>query len=257
MKSTPLLLSAIVLTKNEEHNLIACLKSLHFVSEIVVIDDCSTDKTLVIAKKFKARIYIHSLNNNFSAQRNYGLKHAHGEWVLFVDADEQVSPSLAKEIVRTITNNSKIEGYFIRRIDIIWNKKISHGEMGSFGSFGKGSILRLARKNAGKWKRRIHEVWNIRGETGILLNELHHFPHQTYREFLSDISERAFLHAQSNSEEGKNSSVVKIIFWPIGKFLYNFIFKFGFLDGIEGFIIAITMSFHSFIAWSFLWLQQN
>lgn len=257
MKSTQLSLSAVVLTRNESSNIDACLRSLRFCEEIVVIDDYSTDNTLTTAHTYKARVYQHRLNNNFAQQRNFGLTKARGEWVLFIDADERVPKNLAKEIRNTINKNTKNSGYFIRRIDMLWGREITHGEMSPYGKFGNGYILRLARKDSGKWSRHIHEQWNVTGSTSTLLSQLIHLPHQTLFEFLYDVSKRAQIHAHSLKREGKTARFSKILVWPVGKFIYNYIFKLGFLDGIEGFILAIVMSFHSFISWSYLWLIQK
>ncbi len=255
MKTLPI--TAIILTKNEQRFVYNCLKSVSFCNEIIIIDDNSTDKTTYIAKKLGAEVFKRDLNGDFASQRNYGLKKARNNWVLFLDADEEVSKPLAYEILNLFSSDTLESGYFLRRVDILWNKKISHGELGTYGKFGNGYLLRLARKDAGNWERKIHEKWIVKGITTKLKSELLHFPHETYDEFLKDVSDRAKIHAIELKKEHKHSNVFKIIVWPIGKFLYNFLFKAGFLDGIQGFVLAMTMSLHSFIAWTYLWILQK
>src|SRR6266404_4468552 len=99
------MISAIILTKNEEENIAACLESLSWCDESIVIDDHSTDKTVDIAKKKGAQVFTRTMNNDFSDQRNYGLEKAQGDWILFIDADERVSSPLWYEIMQH-TNES-------------------------------------------------------------------------------------------------------------------------------------------------------
>src|SRR3972149_11239736 len=122
------MISAVVITKNEEKNIERCIKSLLWCSEIVVVDDYSDDKTVKLAKKLGAKVYQHSLDNDFSEQRNFGLLKAKGDWVLFVDADEVVSAKLQKEIIKSITQNKHV-GFYIKRYDVWMGKVLKHGEV--------------------------------------------------------------------------------------------------------------------------------
>jgi len=245
-------LSVVILTRNEEHNIKECVGCLDFCDEIIIIDDNSFDNTIDLAKKLGAKVYRKKLRNDFAAQRNFGLKKAQAKWVLFVDADERVTENLRNEIIQ-ITNDPLIGylGLYLRRDDYLWGKKLKYGETANV------KLLRLARRKAGKWTRRVHEVWEIEGRTRELKNSLIHYPHPTMADFLNSVNVMSSLHAKANLEEGKKSSLTKIIIWPIGKFVSNYLLKMGFLDGIQGFIVALVMSFHSFLAWSKLWFLQR
>lgn len=245
-------LSAVIITKNEEINIEECIKSLSFCDEIIVIDDYSTDNTVIIAKELGAKIFKRALNSDFAAQRNFGLQKAKYEWVLFVDADERVTEALASEITNyklQITND--IAGYYFRRIDYMWGKFLTHGEVGTL------KLIRLAKKGAGKWMRKVHEYWDVEGKKSELKNPLMHYPHPTLSEFLDELNIFSTLHAKANRQEGKRSTLVKIIVWPIVKFLQNYILRFGFLDGVAGFVLAVTMSLNSYLSWSKLWFYQK
>lgn len=244
-------ISAIVLTKNEEKNLPQCLACLSFCPEIILIDDFSSDKTEEIAKILGAKVFKHDLDNDFAGQRNFGLSKASGDWIIFIDADERVSPALRQEI-ETVVNHTpqNYRAFNIKRRDFTWGKKILHGECGNI------KFIRLARRSAGRWHRRVHEYWNIIGPVGEMKNELLHYPHPSLKEFIAHINFMSTLHAQAGYEEGKRSNVGKIIFWPSGKFIVNYVFKLGFLDGVEGMVIALMMSLHSFLAWSKLWKME-
>lgn len=245
-------LSVVVLTKNEERKIASCLESVDFADETIVIDDNSTDSTRNIAKDLGAKVYTRSLNKNWGEQRNYGLEKAKGKWVIFLDADEQISKSLKTEIIQLVGNPlNKDIGYYLIRTDNNWGKQLKHGEV------GKKKLLRLAKKSSGTWKRNVHEYWDVKGKTRTLKGEIDHKPHQSIEEFVRQIDVYSEIHAKENLREGKESNLVKIVLYPPIKFVYNYIIRLGFLDGTEGFLMAAMMSFHSFLAWSKLWLIQN
>lgn len=245
-------ISAVILTKNEGSKIALRISELKFCDEVVVIDDDSEDQTVKIAKDNKALVYKHSLNNDFSLQRNFGLDKAHGKWVLFVDCDEKVTQFLRKEILSKISDkNNTYMGFFIRRRDVFFGKKLKHGESGNM------KLLRLARKDAGIWERCVHEDWRVEGKVGILKNMLFHYPHPTMNDFIDNINKFSSLHALANAKEGKRSNILKIIFFPFFKFIQNFILRLGIIDGPQGLIVAVMMSLHSYLSWSKLWLLQR
>lgn len=245
------MVSAVVLTKNEETNIKDCLETLSWCDEMIIIDDNSTDKTKEIAGKLGAKVFEHPLNNDFSAQRNFGLEKAIGEWVLFVDVDERVTPELRKEILQAVAGRH--EGYFLKRKDFLFGKWLRFGETASI------KLLRLAKREAGRWIRPVHEIWQIKGKVGELKNPLSHYPHQTMKEFLEDVNFYTTLNAKVFYKEGVRVSWWQIIAYPVGKFIKNYFLKLGFLDGIVGFLHAIFMSFHSFLTRAKLWFlwQKN
>lgn len=241
------MISAVILTKNEEKVIGDCIKSLTWCDEILVIDDSSTDNTTTIAKKLEAQVLHHPMKN-FAAQRNHALQQAKGEWVLFVDADEIVPEALRKEIQKILANNTNVNGYLMKRQDILWGKALKHGETGQI------QLLRLGRKNVGTWQGYVHETWHIKGKTAELSNPLMHYPHQSISEFLSKINRYSDIRAQELFEQGERTSAFLIIVYPKAKFAYNYFVRLGFLDGIPGIIHALMMSMHSFLVRGKLWL---
>lgn len=243
------MISALVLTKNEEKNILDCLKSLSWCDEVIVIDDNSQDKTTDIAKKTGAKVFIHSLEEDFAAQRNFGLEKAKGDWIFFVDADERVPQGLWYEIMaKTNAPFSPYAGFYLKREDSLWGKKLLHGEIGNI------KILRLAKKDAGKWAGKVHETWKIKEKTDVLQNPLIHYPHQSVKEFLQEINFYTDLRAKELHKKKVGVSWFAILFYPKAKFFVNYIVKGGFLDGLPGFIFALMMSFHSFLVRAKLWL---
>ena len=234
------MISAVILTKDEEEILHDCLESIKWCDEILVIDDNSVGKTTEIAKKFGAQVFTRSLNNNWAQQRNFGLGKAKGEWVLFVDADEVVSPDLKKEIILAVKKKN-MAGFYLRRQEFFGGRALKHGETAHY-------LLRLGRKGKGEWRREVHETWEIKGEIGKLKNSLLHYSHPTLSEFIEHVNRFSTLHAQILFKEGIKPSLFRIIANPLAKFIQNYIFRLGFLDGTPGIIVALMMSFHSFLA---------
>lgn len=245
-------LSVVVLAKNEESRIGDCIESVSFCEEIIVIDDYSIDDTVKIARKKGCRVYQKNLNGDFALQRNFGLKKAKYGWVLFVDADERVSAGLEDEIVNAVSDpNQKSQGFYIKRMDNVWGKLLLHGEAGNT------QLIRLGRKGAGLWKRSVHEEWEIKGQIGKLAHYLYHYPHDNVFDFIANVNFYSSLHGRQNDKEGKKSNLVKIIVVPSAKFFYNFFWLRGILDGMHGLVHAFHMSFHSFLAWSKLWVYQK
>jgi glycosyltransferase involved in cell wall biosynthesis len=241
-------LSGVILARNEEKNIRRCIEALRFCGEILVIDDYSSDKTREIASRMGARVIKRHLNGDFAGQRNFGLSRAGSEWVLFIDADEVVSDELRKEIKKVLPRTA-CNGFYIRRKDVWLGKELSQGE------WGKARLLRLGRRKKGGWKRRIHEKWEIDGKVGVLRGKLIHYLHESVFETLVQINFHSGLHAKENKKEGKRALVGKIIIYPVGKFFQNYLIKGGAWDGAAGFVLAVMMSFHSFLAWSEQWLE--
>lgn len=252
------MITAIVLAKNEEKNIGECLTGLRWCDEVIVIDDDSTDKTMEIATKTGARVIKHPLNGNFAEQRNFALSKAKNDWVFFVDADERVSEKLAGEI-KSLTHSSAIagqrviSGFYFKRIDCFMGRWLRHGEIGGIAGMGGIKILRMAKKGLGEWKRAVDEKWEIRGKTKTLKNPLYHYSHPNLAQFLESINRRSTINAEEFYSQGKRVTFFEW-FKPLVKFVQNYFLKFGFLDGMAGFVFAVLMSLHSFLVRGKLYL---
>ena len=245
------MISAVVLTHNSAATLRTTLKSLGFADEVLVIDDHSTDETANIAKSCNAYITTNPLGDDFSQQRNLGLRLAKGDWVLYVDSDEVVPESLAKEIVQASRAHSDVVGYMIKRADMLWGKVLRHGETENV------RLLRFAKKDAGFWIRPVHEVWQVKGLIGNFTSPLLHTPHPTVSQFLASISRYSTINAEYLYRKKTRIPLWHVVAYPVAKFFVNYVLRLGFLDGTQGAIVAIMMSFHSFLVRSKLWLLTH
>lgn len=240
--------SLVILTKNSENSLHDVVMSVPTADEVVVVDDFSTDDTINIAKKLGANVYKRELHNDFAKQRNYALSKTKNEWVLFLDSDEVASKLLVKSIDNL--NDIHVDGFFIKRSEVFLDKKLTSGEWGSM------QLLRFGNKSRGIWKRAIHEYWDI-NNTAVLKGEIIHTPNNSLSYLISKINRYSHIHAHENKREHKSASLVDVIAKPIGKFIANYIFRLGFRDGVAGFVYAVLMSFHSFLAWSTILIESQ
>lgn len=151
---------------------------------------------------------------DFSAERNALLDKSKAGWVFFVDSDEVVPDKLRKEIYKAIKDES-ISGYYVARRNYFIGKYV-----------GTDYIIRLGRKDAGKWVRSVHETWQIKGNVGQLENMLIHHTADNLKDYIKRMDWYSTLHAEANKEEGKKSDLLKIVFYPLAKFFVTF-FKSG------------------------------
>lgn len=184
---------------------------------------------------------------DFAAARNAELKKAATPWVLFVDSDEKITPELKAEILQA-TQKQEYAGYYLRRLDTFMGRQLRHGET------GRAKFIRLARRDFGQWVRPVHETWVGQGRVGELHNPLLHHPHPNISSFLTKINTYSTLEAEYRFRQGLKSSLFKIALYPLAKFKWNYFVKLGFLDGTPGAIMAIMMSFHSYLTWTKLYL---
>lgn len=257
-------ITAVILTKNEEKNIERCLRSISFCDEIIVVDDYSTDKTLEKIQKLevksqnfnsKVKIFKRQLKRDFASQKNFGLEKANNEWVLFIDADEEVSEELKKEIVSLFHGSIVKENAFhIKRRDYFWEQELRFGEISKARNQG---IVRLVKKDCGRWMGTIHEVFHTANRVGQINGFLNHYPHPTLKEFISDINYYSSIRAEELFNRGVKTNIFEIIFFPFGKFIYNYFLNLGFLDGPAGFTYAFMMSFHSFLVRTKLYQLRN
>ena len=219
----------------------------------MIIND-SSDATITVAQRTARKNHLRVIDSvvriDFAQLRNKGLQLAKHEWVLFLDADEVVSSQLYDEIRQKLSQTS-YDGFHLRRSDYFLGRWLKHGETGNM------KLLKLGKKSKGAWHRPVHEVWEIGDNVGSLSASLLHYPHPTVAEFVSHINRWTTLDAQVFFENGQRASFITIIAFPIAKFTRNYYMKSGFLDGMPGLIMAIIMSFHSFLTRAKLYLLQN
>ncbi|MEA3355200.1 MAG: glycosyltransferase family 2 protein [Patescibacteria group bacterium] len=171
--------------------------------------------------------------SDYSKVRNLMLQKTVTDWSFFLDSDETLTTALKKEINKAIQN--KKYNYQLKRQDYFLGRKLRFGETSKFKS------TRLIQKNQGQWRGRVHEIFISSLPTKLLKNPIIHQRNITVSDFINKINH----YSELRSKEINNKSLLKLLFYPPLKFIQNYIFRLGFLDGIPGFIMAFLMSFHS------------
>ena len=229
------------------------MKSVAFCDEIIIVDDLSTDNTIDIIQNSKLKtqfnseiqIFKHDSKDNFANQRNWAMGKAKNDWVLFVDADEIISPELKSEIESSVVSRqSSVCAYYIKRRDFWWGRELRYGEVAKARSKG---IIRLVKKGSGGWQGAVHEEFITDLSVGQMEGFLNHYPHPTLKEFIQDINRYSTIRARELKKQGKRGSILLILLYPTAKFILTYFIYLGFLDGSAGFAYAFLMSFHSFL----------
>jgi len=250
-------ISLILITKNESENIKkwqTWLPKIKNVNELILVDDNSTDNTIDEVKKLSTnhltiKIFKRGLVHNFSDQRQFAISKTSNDWILWLDADEQPS----NELITYINNidNHLYYNYAFKRQDIFLGHILKHGETSS------QYFLRLFNKNYGYFSGTVHELWVSSNTTKFVDLNIIHISHQSLKSFYEKINYYSSLRAQELFKLKQRTNLFQIIFFPLGKFIYNYYIRLGFLDGTPGIIIAIGMSFHSFLVRGKLWHLSN
>jgi glycosyltransferase involved in cell wall biosynthesis len=239
-------ISACIMTHNEEENIRACLESVKWAEEIIVVDSGSTDRTCDIAKEYTDRIVQHKWEGHIG-QRNFVISLATKDWVFCLDADERCTPDLAKDIERVVTTN-EAEGYYVKRHTYYLSRWINH--CGWYPDYK----LRLAKRGLCKSTGTDpHDSIVVNGRTKKLDSELHHFTYRDFADQIRTINNFSDITRDQWIKEDKRPSIPGMLFHPMAKFFEIYFYKLGFLDGVAGFVIAASTSFYVFCKYVKLW----
>jgi glycosyltransferase involved in cell wall biosynthesis len=245
-----IVLSAVIISKNEEEIIADCIDSLSFCDELILIDNGSTDRTVEIAKRLNAKVIVGE-SEDFSELRNKGLKHAKGKWVLYVDADERVSTELQREILEKV-NQKKIQynAYQIKRKNFY---------LGKFEWPKIEEIVRLFKKTEIEgWFGKLHESPRVIGEVGKLDGYLNHYTHRN----LTYMVEKTNKWSEIEADLRFDSDHPKMTWWRFPRvmttaFIDSYITQKGYKLGTAGLIESMFQSYSMFITYAKLWEKQQ
>jgi len=242
-------ISVALITLNEEVNLPRTLESVQPLvrdgqGEIIVVDSGSTDRTVEIARSYGAKIFREPWKG-FAAQKNSAMEKAAGDWVLQLDADESLERELADEINRELGQLGNLIGYWIPRNNFFLGRWIKHG------GFYPDPKLRLIRRGAGRFEEYgAHPTIKIDGATGRLKHALVHNAYPTLRGYIDHMNNYSSSGAEVAATKGRRGfNLLNIVVRPKLTFIYNYIFRLGFLDGREGFLLHM---YHAvYVSWKY------
>jgi glycosyltransferase involved in cell wall biosynthesis len=248
------LLSVAIIVKNEERNLARTLASVRFADEIIVVDTDSTDRTVEIARSFGAKIFNRAWPG-FAAQKNFAIQQCTGDWILSLDADEELSPELRTQLQFLLPTRPPTDAFFLNRRNLFLGRWIKHG------GYYPDPKLRLFRRSAAHFTlpprfedRPVHETIAFDGESSTLDFDLIHHAYPTLEDYIEHMDRYSTLGGQLLLAQGRTSRSAVAFYWnvllvPALTFVWNFVFRLGFLDGREGLLLHLYHS--SYVSWKY------
>jgi len=241
-------LAACVITFNEEDRIGDCLDSVAFADELLVVDSGSTDGTVEIARRMGARVIVRDWPG-YAAQKNFALEQVACDWVLSVDADERVTPELAAEILGLLAAPPEaIAGCSVPRRTWYLGRWIAHG------GWYPDRKVRLVRRGRGRWEgARIHERLVAEGGIRKLRGDLLHYTYRDIADHLRTIDRFTTEAAQTVAARPRRGVIAGMLVHPPAKFLKMYLLQGGFLDGLQGFMVAVLGSHYVFLKYAKAW----
>jgi glycosyltransferase involved in cell wall biosynthesis len=244
-------LSVTIITKNEAADIADALESVAWADERIVVDSCSTDDTATIAARHGARVVSREWPG-YVAQKNYAASLARNDWILSLDADERVTPALAREIERTLAAEPPNRGYRMPRVTFHLGRWIRTTDW--YPDFQ----LRLYDRRVAQWSGRyVHEGVAVEGPVGRLRAELEHYAYRDISDHLDTINRYTTLAARQMFEEGRRARGRHLSIYPRAAFIRNFLLKGGFIDGSVGLIISRMNAYYVFLKFAKLWELEH
>ncbi len=244
-------LSVAIITKNEEGNLRDCLEGVAFADDIVVVDSGSTDRTVEIARSSGCRVFVESWKGN-GLQYNSALEKCKYKWCLVIDADERIPPE-TREAILAVLENPSHDAYSFPR------KNYFHGQWVKHSDWWPDRVIRLMRKDTGRFQPGTHGKWITNSKLSNSIKcPIHHFSFSNYSDMLITLDKYTNAVSKELLKKGRKIKAFDPVYHGLSMFLKIYILKRGFLDGFDGFVIAITKAGGSFFKYAkLLELQKN
>lgn len=227
-------ISVLIITLNEEVHMYELLSDLDFADEVIVVDSFSKDRTKTICESFKNVRFIENKFENYTSQRNFAIDQAKNNWILFIDADERLTPDLKTEIIETVAVNQEVSAYLFYR-KFYFKKKILR-----FSGWQTDRIFRLFKKDKCRYthNRLVHEKLDVDGKIAYFKNRLIHYSYADYESY----KRKMITYGKLKAMEKYQIRFKPTIFHQYGHSTYNFLYQYlirlGFLDGVKGIIIC-------------------
>ena len=227
-------ISAIVIVKNEAAVIARCLESVSWVDELIVLDSGSTDGTVSICRRFTQ--HVHETDwPGFGPQKNRALELATGDWIFSLDADEWVTPQLREEIQRAVATAVEPAGFRIPRLSSFCGREMRHS------GWWPDYVVRLFRRGLARFSDdMVHERVIVDGKVETLSQPIRHETFDDLEDLLAKMNSYSTLSARKMSDSGKRSSLTRAVFKSLWAFFRTYVLRRGFLDGREGFMLAVS-----------------
>ena len=240
-------LSVIVITRNEERNIVACLESVTWADDIIIVDAQSGDATATLARQFTQKIFVEPWKS-FSEAKTFAVAKSRHDWVLWLDADERVTPTLAAEIQSLLESSPTQAAYSVARRAYFLGRWIRHS------GWYPGRVPRLFRKDRALFSpAAVHEGLIVQGAVGELRNDLLHFTDPNLYHYLAKLNRYTTLASKESFDSGKRFRRIDLFVRPPWLFVKMYIVRLGFLDGVPGLLLALLSSAYVFTKYAKLW----
>lgn len=248
-------LSVVLIVKNEALNLAACLDSVKdLADEIVVLDAGSDDETVNVAESYQANVYVNADWPGFGKQRQIAQQYASGDWIFMLDADERVTPELSGEIREIVNKITPDKGFYMPRLSWVFGRYIRHG--GWYPDY----VLRLYPRHLGQYNDSlVHEkvVLDKSVQTEKLKGDMLHYTYDDLNHYLTKSANYAKAWSQQRQARGKKTSLWTAWMHGLACFMKMYVFRLGFLDGKQGWLLAYLSSYSTFAKYADLWVAQQ
>lgn len=248
-------ISVVINTHNEEKNIKRCLESVKWANEIVVVDTESTDKTVAIAKKLGAKVFSHPYLRYVEPVRNFSIAKAIGDWILILDADEEIPSQLAKTFKKLAENPRGASFFRLPRKNIVFGKWIKYSR------WWPDLIIRFFRKGSVAWSDKIHSVPLTKGEGKDLetkeANAIIHYHYESIAQYLERLDRYTDIQLQELIEANYKFQWADLIKKPTGEFLSRFFAGEGYKDGLHGLVLALLQAFSELVLYLKVWEKQG
>jgi glycosyltransferase involved in cell wall biosynthesis len=241
------LVSVYVLTFNNRRTIDRCLRSLGWAEELVIVDSFSTDGTYEVCQQYTDRTYQREWKGHRD-QYQFAADLTTRDWIMFVDADEEVPEELVEEIQGELNEGAKDrDGFLVYRRTYYLGRWIRYG-----GWYPDGEI-RLYRRDKGRWEGGLHAKIIVDGQVGVLKSQYLHYTYRDISDQIHTIDKYSQIAAEDMAMNGEKWSLFKLLFRPPFRFIKEYLFKSGFRDGLPGLIIIVSTMFYVFMKYAKLW----
>ena len=244
-------LSAIIITKNEIHNIESVIQSMQFADEIIVVDSFSTDGTFEKAKSLNVTVIQREFKYH-AEQKNWIIPQAKHDWVLIVDADERVTPKLEEEIIETLNSNPKHIAYWIGRNNHFMGKRVH------YSGWRNDKVIRLFKRDLCRYEDKlVHEEIIAHGSVGFLKEKFYHNTYTTIDAYLEKMNRYATQQAAEYDKKTGKLTAYHFVLKPFWGFFKHYIVQSGFRDGVVGLTIGYIQGYTVFMRYVKLWLLRR
>jgi glycosyltransferase involved in cell wall biosynthesis len=244
--------SGVITSFNEEHNVAACIESLDWCDEIILVDSFSTDRTPEIARGYDKVRFFQRTYYGAGAQKNWAMKHVEHEWIFLLDSDERCTPALRAEVEALLAAGPAHDAYMVNRNVYMLGRRIR------YSGWQHDRVARLFKRGTAYYEnRRVHSVLHTAGVTPILKSPIEHFMvERSFDEYAFRLAKYGYWNAAQCWRDGQRTSAAEVLLRPTWRFARTYLMQFGFLDGALGLVFCLLQAYSTYMKFAILWGWQ-